>query len=143
MREGIGLYRGKREDNGEWVASDCILQFEEYPIKKCRSVQLWVDKEGWVFVIPESVGEYIGNTDKNSIKIFEGDIGRYKQTDGAKWEGKPIICTGKVVYNAKTASFAIDSIDEIGAKNYDYFPIKDFEIIGNVLDNPELLEQNR
>lgn len=91
-------------------------------------------------VIPQTVGQYTGLTDKNGTKIFEGDIGRYKQTDGAKINGKPIICIGKVVYNEKTASFAVDSKDEIGAKNYDYFPIKDFEIIGNIHDNHELLK---
>ena len=88
----------------------------------------------------ETVGQFTGLTDKNGKKIFDGDIVRYNQTDGAKWNGKTIICTGKVVYNDKTASFAVNSIDEIGAKNYDYFPIKDFEIIGNVHDNPELLK---
>ena len=90
--------------------------------------------------MPETVGQYTGLTDKNGKKIFEGDIGKYKQTDGAKWNGRPIMCTGKVIYNTKTASFAVDSIDEIGSKNFDYFPIKDFEVIGNIHDNPELLK---
>ena len=86
------------------------------------------------------VADYTGLTDKNGKKIFEGDIGRYKQTDGAKRNGKPIICTGKVVYWAKTASYAVESKDEAGCKYFDYFPIKDFEVIGNIHDNPELLE---
>lgn len=91
-------------------------------------------------IVPGTIGQYTGSLDIRGKKIFEGDIGKYKQTDGAKWNGKPMICIGKVVYNEKTASFAVDSKDEIGAKNYDYFPIKDFEIIGNIHDNPELLE---
>ena len=91
-------------------------------------------------VNPETVGQFTGLTE-NGKKIFEGDIGRYKQTDGAKRNGKPIICIGKVVYNAKTASFAVESKDEAGSKYFDYFPIKDFEVIGNIHDNPELLEE--
>lgn len=140
MREGIGIYRGKREDNGELLVSDCIMQFERYLHREGFSVQLWANGEGFVFVIPETVGEYIGSPDKNGTKIFEGDIGRYKQTDGAKRNGKPIICTGKVIYNAITASYAVESKDEAGVEYFDYFPIKDFEIIGNCIDNPELLQ---
>ena len=103
-------------------------------------VDMISDEKETYSVISETIEQYIGKTDKNGKKIFEGDIGRYKQTDGAKINGNPMICIGKVVYNEKTASFAVDSKDEIGAKNYDYFPIKDFEIIGNIHDNPELLK---
>ena len=98
------------------------------------------DKKDTYVIVPETRGQYAGLTDKNGKKIFEGDIGRYKQTDGAKENGKPIICTGVVLYNEKTASFAVESKDEKGRKYFDYFPIKDFEIIGNIHDNPELLE---
>ena len=91
-------------------------------------------------VVPETVGQYTGLKDKNGERIFEGDIGRYKQTDGAKRNGQPIICTGKVIYNDGTASFAVESKDASGCEYFDYFPIKEFEIIGNIHDNPELLE---
>lgn len=136
------LFRGKRVADGKWVEGYYVNQYNSHQIYLPEGV----DREGLFdnyHIIPETVGQYTGLTDKNGKKIFEGDIGRYKQTDGAKMNGKPIICTGKVVYNAKTASFAVDSIDEIGAKNYDYFPIKDFEIIGNCTDNPELIGENK
>lgn len=98
------------------------------------------DSAGGEAVIPETVGQFTGLTDKNGKQIFEGDIGRYKQTDGAKRNGNPIICVGKVVYNTKNASYAVESKDETGCKYFDYFPIRDFEVIGNIHDNPELLE---
>lgn len=125
------LFRAKAID-GNWYYGVPLVFTEDYV---CMTAPHTYNKS----VIPETIGQYTGLTDKNGKKIFEGDIGRYKQTDGAKWNGKPMICIGKVVYNKKTASFAVDSKDEIGAKNYDYFPIKDFEIIGNIHDNPELL----
>ena len=127
------LFRGKTE-SGKFT--------EGYYLETMRYNNLhwiWNGKEH-IKVAPKTVGQFTGLTDKNGKKIFEGDIGRYKQTDGAKLSGKPITCIGKVVYNTKTASFAVDSKDELGAKNYDYFPIKDFEVIGNIHDNPELLE---
>ena len=91
-------------------------------------------------VIPSTIGQYTGLTDKNGKKIFEGDIIKYKNTDGIKFNGVALTVTGKVVYNEKNASFAISGKDEIGAKHYDYFPIKNIEVIGNIHDNPELLK---
>ena len=90
-------------------------------------------------VIPETIGQYTGLTDKNGKRIFEGDIIKYKNTDGIKFNGVALTTIGKVVYNEKNASFAISGKDEIGAKYYDYFPIKNIEVIGNIHDDPELL----
>ena len=139
------LFRGKRYDNLEWV--------EGYLLKECNyltcswnlGIEYKTDKFGKFAydvaeIIPYTVGQFTGLTDKNGKKIFDGDIGKYKQTDGAKRNGKLITCIGKVVYNEKTASFAVDSKDDAGCKYFDYFPIKDFEVIGNIHDNPELLE---
>ena len=131
------LFRGKRTSNGEWVYGDLLNVGVDYDY----AIRTYSGREhGQVNAVNENtVGQFAGLTDKNGKKIFEGDIGRYKQTDGAKRNGKPIICTGKVVYNAKTASYAVESKDEAGCNYFDYFPIKDFEVIGNIHDNPELL----
>lgn len=146
------LFRGKKLDNGEWVEG---AYFKHDTVKTCLSSddpkpKYLILQDGfcdWGFeppihgvaVDPATVGQYTGLT-ANGKKIFEGDIGRYRQTDGAKRNGAPILCTGKVVYNAETASYAVDSRDDAGCKYFDYFPIKDFEVIGNIHDNPELME---
>ena len=146
------LFRGKRTDNSEWVEGSLILTTstmeKPFIVDSCWCYSGSVDDEGYAKfeylnayeVIPESVSEFTGLTDKNGKKIFEGDVVKYKNTDGIKFNGVALTVIGKVVYNEKNASFAISGKDEIGAKHYDYFPIKNIEVVGNIHDNPELLK---
>ena len=130
------LFRGKRVDNGEWVYGNfvkgCVDDFAyivEFGNKNlCRN---------FVEVIPETVGQYTGLTDKNGKKIFEGDIvSRYvnrldkrvnasvkNNTTVASW-----ICEF-FLYKDKKEVFLANRV----GKN-------DCYIIGNIYDNPELLK---
>lgn len=139
------LFRGKRIDNGELVVGWYVHLRDGKGRESHRIYTGYAETDcgdfypDWFEVDPATVGLYTGLT-SNGKKIFEGDIGRYRQTDGAKRNGAPILCVGMVVYNAETASYAVDSRDAAGCRYFDYFPIKDFEVIGNIHDNPELLE---
>ena len=89
-------------------------------------------------VIPETVGQFPGLTDKNGKKIFEGDIVIYDNTPYNAYGHKVI---GEIVWHkwawkcrykeyGSTYHYAIGAEDFFGPKS---------EVIGNIYDNPELL----
>lgn len=94
-------------------------------------------------VIPETVGQYTGLTDKNGTKIFEGDVIRCKYTNAIKNEHIQTV----VFYRGKFMAKFLDTCayTELfdGSKHFDFDKsayITEMKIIGNIHDNPELLE---
>lgn len=93
-------------------------------------------------VLPETVGQYTGLTDKNGKKIFEGDIvsTKYKLGRGGYY-------VFEVYYNENLCQFAltINSGSYTKNKQYDWLQLTSLkankvEVIGNIHDNPELLK---
>ena len=84
-------------------------------------------------VISETVGQYTGLTDKNGKKIFEGDIVEFTDI-GEKGRAEIVFEAFKWKYSGCY----------YGGNPMVWLCIDDesveFEIIGNIHDNPELLE---
>ena len=105
------LFRGKRVDNDEWVYGFLVKMFGVLNIAD-------KDNENIIYeVIPETVGQFIGLPDKNSNKIFEGDI-VYNGVFKAQVE----------LINGRFSPFGSDM-----------FFADECEVIGNIYDNKELL----
>ena len=119
------LFRGKRSDDNEWVFGD--LEHNGNHIPK------FVD--GYT-VAPSTVGQFTGLTDKNGKKIFEGDIIKHYNRD----DNPTSFDVGRVFWDSTKCRWLRTS------QKCDYNPemwsssAKGYVIIGNIHDNPELLE---
>ena len=80
------------------------------------------------YVNPETVGQFTGLTDKNGKKIFEGDV---VEVNHDAYPG----VRGKVFF--KNGSFMLKNVSDV-LTLYGFLPW--CEVIGNIHDNPELLE---
>lgn len=123
------LFRGKRKDNGEWCEGYLSKSRDEN-----KHLKLCIDYEekGVMcssIVIPETIGQYTGLTDKNGKKIFEGDIICVDDTENAAVEYDETSAFYMAVFDRAESDFG----SLIGQ-----YP--NVEIIGNIHDNPELLK---
>lgn len=129
------LFRGKRLDNGEWVEGNLLGNELILPkgqvVYKTDDNRIVTHEVNCYAIDPSTVGQYTGLTDKNGKRIFEGDIFEWGYA-GVK-DFRYVI-----VYDAKLASF-------VGERHFGFVSLNgiDIEIIGNIHDNPELLEGAR
>ena len=121
------LSRGKRIDNGEWI------QGYLYGIWERRYI-LWGmtnDIPNMVEVDPETVCQCTAMPNKNNKLIFENDIA-IKHNDDDK---EPYLIRW-------SENYAAWELAQCGCAMYGFFDVDfgEIEVIGNAIDNPELLE---
>lgn len=130
------ICKGKRKDNKKWVEGD-LIQWKNGNVQICLGVGTNKEQKTLVDVIPETVCRCTELKDKNSKLIFEGDI---IITD--KFNTPEIRYT--IVYDKEIATF-IGEYKKGCVKHFTTFDGDSncFEVIGNIHDNPELLEVER
>lgn len=134
------LFRGKLTSTGEWSEGNlvidkrgvCIITPDETPIGKYGQV------------IPETVGQYIGLTDKSGKKIFEGDILQYfdNEIQVVEWYeefSNLMLHTYGEEEHKKGRNVVKEKFD--GWNWLHDYPLDEMPIIGNIHDNPELITQ--
>lgn len=134
------LFRGKRVDNGEWAYGYYAESHRSMNSKikphKAWIVESFASNGGWLTpmirraIYDETVGQYTGLVDKYGTMLFEGDIIRDEDGDimVVKWQ-------------SEGAVFVLEPKPYVSVHFYSTLPSK-IEIIGNIHDNPELLEES-
>ena len=120
------LFKGKRVDNGEWVEGFyCPRPYSHFPCEPSIFPIATIDKEWYgIEVIPETVGQYTGLNDKNNVKIFEGDILKFRSgIYSVEWDNE------HSKFLQRDGQFSREL----------HIWIAKSEIVGNIHDNPELL----
>ena len=123
-------FRGKSKKTGEWLYGDL-----EYNRKKDIARIHSYDDEGEYIgqqeVYKETIGQFIGMTDKNENEIYEGDI--IKTDEGLDISGYYEVSydngTTGFVCIGKNAHCPLGVIEELF----------DIVVVGNIYDNKELL----
>jgi len=128
------LFRGKDICSGELVFGYYLKSISKDGNERHHIIQtdgLSID------VDPETVGQFTGLADKNCAKVFEHDIVEYDGGRYGKWKPKQVVY-GNTIDKALSAccGFMLDGTQMFLATN----DTKDVKVIGNIHDNPELLE---
>ena len=121
------LFRGKTF-SGDWVYGSYEFSYLYDTSRETHRI-ISADKTSktnfLAEVIPETIGQYTGLTDKNGNKIFENDIVTlFGEKYVVKWKNSN--CT-YIIENGNIGTKIIE------------FPSDYYEIIGNIFDNKELL----
>lgn len=124
------LFRGKRIDNGEWVEGCGIIATENWVsiFTVIDDIDENSSEVNEIEVIPETVGQYTGFTDKNGNKIFDSDVVDILTENGEVG----IVTYDEGCFYVKADGFSVDFRNNINGN--------DLLVIGNIHDNPEILK---
>ena len=128
---------GNEHLNGTWVYG--YLSDENYIYDTSLEGEFLVDEN--------TICQYTGLTDRNGKKIFEGDILRGFQYpfchDGEYNYYAEIIFAdcSFMTYTHKNPLSCVRGISDGNTELMECFVSEDWEVIGNIYDNPELLEK--
>ena len=138
-------FRGKRSKDDEWVYGGLVYRLPKHPeiiINEYITHQNGECEDNFVFyqdIYEDTVGQFTGLHDKNGKEIYEGDIlmciGERNDNKGRKYYRKVLFDNGAFGMTVPEYKFISALCNHVvnGKLNW--------EVIGNIYDNPELLEE--
>ena len=128
------LFRGKRKANADWVHGDLSFHRDGRTYIRCWDRLEHSPTYNAYEVDPSTIGQFTGLTDKNGKRIFEGDIIKVEYVG----VNRGLSGIGKVVFEQCKFALIWGWHKEVVCLTH--FSNVTFEVIGNIHDNPELLE---
>lgn len=126
------LFRGQRFDNTDWVFGGYLPKTKTICTEKTHPNSTeYID----LFINPETLGQYTGMKDIKDKKIFEGDIVKFKRVNALGYTTSRI---GEVKYYDELPVFYIYANT---GDAWDWVECEEIEVVGNIHDNPELMER--
>ena len=122
-------FRGKKPTNGVWVYGSLVYSNEIQAAIYFQTGRGLVKSMEWVYVNPETVGQFTGLYDKNEKEIYEGDILKV-QGLGEKIEVRFVRGVFAFLWNGD-----LDDEAPINAPTQEWA-----EVVGNIHDNPKLIK---
>ena len=130
------LFKAKRLDDGEWIVGYLYRLSENNP-PFIMLRKLMFRKYGESYEVDEhTICQCTGLKDKNGKLIWENDVVGFWDTYSTENGQAEMDCIGKVVWDDETISFQVTN--RLSAESYEV--LDECSVIGNVFDNPELLE---
>ena len=125
------LFHGKTQEHTRWIYGD----LNHY---MCDD-GVFIAENGHSMhrVLKETVGQYTGLTDKNGKKIFEGDIVVCRKEINGNWID---YCVEIGFVEMKHGAFGLHRKQGYYRPFKDWLEDYEYEVIGNIHDNPELLK---
>jgi len=149
MREII--FRGKLAHSEKWVQGNLIISNKDNPYIYPQDLieqdghHLLLDTDEAFWVIPETVGQFTGLTDKNGVKIFEGDLISCRNFNGEEYTAIYEVLYDKEGFCLKMLRGNKKAMEDRHLSSFGYInddnSLKKGEVIGNIHDNPELLQK--
>lgn len=130
------LFKAKRVEDDEWIEGyyqkrHDFLENEEHLIFHVDSHTVWEYTE----IVPETLCQFTGLCDKNGKKIWENDI-LMAHLD----ESYPEDVTYETV-EWNVAGWVVHETGSMDREYIDKFDLENFEVVGNIFDNKELLQE--